>query len=154
MTRRVVDAATSVAGPLAASLGYELVLVQHSRAGGESFLRCFIDKPGGATLDDCRTLTQALKPRLDAGELVPQPYTLVVSSPGLDRPLVRPADYQRFKGRMAEISCAAPVAGRRRWVGRLEGLVDGDRIHLAAAGGGDVEIPLDRVTRARLVIEW
>lgn len=154
MARRVEDAVTSVAEPLAASLGYELVLVQHARDRGEWFLRCFIDRPGGVTLDDCQAFSEALKSELDARGLVPEPYTLEVASPGLDRPLVRPADYERFRGRRAELVCYSPVAGRRRWVGRLAGL-DGDRVRLVPDGTQEeVPLPLSKVARARLVVEW
>ena len=134
--------------PAVSGLGYELVDVQQSSGGG--LLRLFIDKPEGITVEDCATVSRHLS-RILAVEGIDY-ERLEVSSPGLDRPLRKGADFARFAGQKAEMRMRTPDAsGRRRFVGVLRGM-----------SGGLVEIELDGRTvaleladmeRARLVPE-
>jgi ribosome maturation factor RimP len=138
----------NVVEPAVAGLGYELVDVQASNGG--RMLRLFIDKPGGITVDDCAAVSRHLT-RVLAVEGIDY-ERLEVSSPGLDRPLRKGADFARFAGQRAEVRMRSPDAsGRRRFVGVLRG-----------ASGGGVELELDGQTvvlelagieRARLVPE-
>jgi ribosome maturation factor RimP len=138
----------NVVEPAVSGLGYELVDVQQSSGGG--LLRLFIDKPGGITVEDCATVSRHLS-RVLAVEGIDY-ERLEVSSPGLDRPLRKGADFARFAGQRAEMRMRTPDAlGRRRFVGVLRGM-----------SGGLVEIELDGRTvaleladmeRARLVPE-
>ncbi len=120
--------------PAVSGLGYELVDVQQSSGGG--LLRLFIDKPGGITVEDCATVSRHLS-RVLAVEGIDY-ERLEVSSPGLDRPLRKGADFARFAGQRAEMRMRTPDAsGRRRFVGILRGM-----------SGGLVEIELDGRTVA------
>ena len=134
--------------PAVTGLGFELVDVQASSGG--RMLRLFIDKPGGITVDDCATVSRHLT-RVLAVEGIDY-ERLEVSSPGLDRPLRKGADFARFAGHKAEVRMRTPDAsGRRRYVGVLRGAEAG-RVEIELEGQM-VALELDNVERARLVPE-
>jgi ribosome maturation factor RimP len=125
-------------------LGYELVDLESSRSG---LLRIFIDSPSGISVDDCARVSNHLT-RAFAVEGIDY-ERLEVSSPGLDRPLKRLADFQRFAGREASVKLKLPRDGRRRFEGRLVG-VEGGRIVLEVEGSRQ-ELAFEDIDRARLV---
>ena len=125
-------------------LGYELVDFEHS---GRGVLRVFIDKPGGISVDDCQTVSNQLT-RLFPVENIDY-ERLEVSSPGLDRPLKKEADFVRFAGEKAQLKLRMPLAGRKNFVGVIGGLSDG--ILQLDVDGSLVEIELSNVDKARLV---
>jgi ribosome maturation factor RimP len=131
--------------PVAAGMGYELVDVQASNGG--RMLRLFIDKPGGIGVEDCAAVSRQLS-RVFEVEGVDYDR-LEVSSPGLDRPLRKAADFERFAGQKAELRMRAPdPSGRRKFVGVLRGLEAGSvKLELE---GQTVALGLDGIDRARL----
>ena len=134
--------------PVVSGMGYELVDVQASNGG--RMLRLFIDKPGGITLEDCAAVSRHLT-RVLAVEGIDY-ERLEVSSPGLDRPLRKGADFARFAGHKAEVRMRTPDAsGRRKFVGVLRG-ADGGRVQIEL-DGQTVGLALGDVERARLVPE-
>lgn len=134
--------------PAVTGLGFELVDVQASNGG--RMLRLFIDKPDGITVEDCATVSRHLT-RVLAVEGIDY-ERLEVSSPGLDRPLRKGADFARFAGRKADVRMRTPDAtGRRRFVGMLRGS-DAGRVEIEL-DGQTVALELDDVERARLVPE-
>lgn len=134
--------------PAVSGLGYELVDVQASNGG--RLLRIFIDKPGGVTLDDCAAVSRHLS-RVLAVEGVDY-ENLEISSPGLDRPLRKSADFARFAGRRAEVRVRIPDAsGRRKYVGVLRG-ADAGKVSMDL-DGQTVALDLANVERAKLVPE-
>jgi ribosome maturation factor RimP len=137
-----------VVEPALTGLGFELVDLQQSNGG--NFLRLFIDKPGGITVEDCAMVSRHLT-RVLAVEGVDY-ERLEVSSPGLDRPLRKAEDFARFAGRKAEVRMRTPDAtGRRRFVGVLRGAETG-RVEIDL-DGHTVALELDGIERARLVPE-
>jgi ribosome maturation factor RimP len=117
-------------------------------------VRLFVDAAGGVTLGDCERGSREVEGLLDVEDPIPQNYRLEVSSPGLDRPLVKPAHFERFAGSVAKVQLAAPrEGGRRKFQGVLRGLRDG-RVMLETADAGTVEIALGEIERARLVPEY
>jgi ribosome maturation factor RimP len=144
------------------ALGYELVDLERTGPRTRPTLRVRIDRPegteGGITLDDCTRVSRALESLLDEAPELAGRYVLEVSSPGVERPLVRPRDFERFAGRPVAIRGFAPLAGRaRRLEGELLGLSrDGgeERIRLRLSDGEEVEIPRDQVASAHLVFRW
>jgi ribosome maturation factor RimP len=129
-----------------AGLGYELVDAQVSNRG--RMLRIFVDRPGGVTLDDCADISRHLT-RVFAVEGIDYDR-LEVSSPGLDRPLRKAADFARFAGSKVDVRMRAPDAnGRRRFVGVLQGAEGGAAT--LEVDGQRVTLPLDGIDRARLV---
>ncbi|MBI2383090.1 MAG: ribosome maturation factor RimP [Gammaproteobacteria bacterium] len=138
--------------PVVTAMGYELVLLEYSPHKGSALVRLYIDAPGGITLGDCESVSREVEGVLDVEDPIPHNYRLEVSSPGLDRPLVKLAHFERFAGETAQIHLRVPRPGagnRRRFVGTLAG-VQGDTV-LLDTPEGRVEIGLSEIERARLV---
>ena len=149
----MVDRVAAAARPLAEAEGLELVAVEYQREAGGWVLRVYLDRPGGIGLDDCQRVSQQLGDLLDVDDLIEHAYTLEVSSPGLDRPLVSEADFARFAGRVVRLQTEAPVEGQRRFRGRLLAITGG-AVQLEVEGARRVAIPHAAIQRARLVVEW
>lgn len=149
---RIVDTVAAITAPLVEALGLELVDVEYRKEGGRWFLRVFIDKPGGITHEDCGVVSERLGRVLDEKNLIPNAYFLEVSSPGVERPLKKPADYVRFTGRKAEVVTRSPVNGRRKFTGRI--VTAGEGTVRLAVDGSEVDIPYGVIGRARLVFDW
>ena len=127
----------------------ELVHLEKKREGRGYFLRLFIDREGGVTLDDCARVSRRLSARLDVEDPIQGSYRLEVSSPGVNRPLYGERDYVRFAGHRIRLSTFAPVEGQRHLVGRLEGIVDG-AIRILLEDGRPIDVPQERIAGARL----
>ncbi len=162
---------------VARSEGLEIADVEW-KVGKQRFLRVYIDRvPAGLTNGDslageevvaesgyaaishadCERVSKQLSVILDVEELIPGPagYTLEVSSPGLDRALTTPRDFQRFAGRLAKISTAEPVGDAKFFEGRLAGFADGKvRLELKGREARVVEVPLEAIRKANLVVEF
>lgn len=137
--------------PAIESMGFEVVRVALS--GGRSpVLQVMVEHADGApmTVDDCAGLSRAISVLLDAEDPIPGQYTLEVSSPGVDRPLVTARDFVRYQGFEAKVETREPVDGRRRFKGRIAGCADG--IVKIATPEGTAELPLEDIHRAKLVI--
>jgi len=147
------DRLKSMLEPVVEALGYELVLLEFNPHGGSATLRLFIDAPGGITLGDCESVSREVEGLLDVEDPIPQNYRLEVSSPGLDRPLVKPAHYERFAGSSAKVQLVAPRDGRRKFQGVLRGL-RGENVLLETPDAGTVELALSEIERARLVPDY
>jgi ribosome maturation factor RimP len=133
--------------------GYELVEFELKRSGKNGVLRVFIDKPAGISHKDCELVSEQLGTVLDVEDLIPFSYTLEVSSPGLDRKLVKESDYTRFEGKLAKVQTRVPLQNQKTFRGRLRGL-QGGKVLLEMPKGGLMEIPLDVVHEARLEFDW
>jgi ribosome maturation factor RimP len=133
--------------------GYELVEAELKGAGKNSVLRIFIDKPAGISHHDCELVSQQVGTVLDVEDLIPFAYTLEVSSPGLDRKLVKESDYTRFNGKLARIQTRIPLNHQKVFRGHLQGVHDG-KVQLQLPQGNVLEIPLDVVHEARLEFDW
>lgn len=140
---------TQMVEPVVESLGYELVLLEYFPQRGGALLRLFIDSLGGITLKDCERVSREVSGVLDVEDPIPQGYRLEVSSPGLDRPLVKPAHFERFVGSEVAIRLAAPRAGQRRFSGRLLGYAD--RAVSVQTEQGNFSFGLDEIERAQLL---
>jgi len=148
----VQDKLQALIEPLVESMGYELVLLEFSPHKGSAMVRLFIDAPAGITLGDCEKVSREVEGVLDVEDPIPQNYRLEVSSPGLDRPLVKAAHYERFAGQVAKVQLMAPKAGRRKFQGVLKGLKDGQVVLDTAEG--TVVLKMDEIERARLVPDY
>ncbi|PYX17172.1 MAG: ribosome maturation factor [Acidobacteria bacterium] len=158
-----VDRVREIAERVGASTGLEIVEVELRGGGKARMLRIFIDKSGGVTHEDCANLSREVGTILDVEDVIPGgSYLLEVSSPGLDRKLSRPADYERFTGSRVKVMTRQPVNGSRHFEGRLESFQQGRlTIEMNAArkkprpGGGSqkLEIELANVEKANLVPE-
>jgi ribosome maturation factor RimP len=121
-----IDQVREVVERVAVSGGLEVVEVELKGSGKARMLRIFIDKPGGVTHEDCANLSREVGTILDVEDIVPgDSYVLEISSPGLDRKLVRSADYERFTGSRVKLTTRNPVNGSRHFEGRLETFQNG-----------------------------
>lgn len=142
----------ALAQPVVDGLGMELVDVAFVTEHGRRVLRVTIDKPGGVTVDDCGDVSRELGTILDVEDPIPQRYTLEVSSPGLDRPLLSEKDFIRFTGKKARIKTREAVEGRKNFKATIEA-VEGGRVKVTDFDGKVFEIPLSNIDRARLEVE-
>ena len=147
---RIEEIARRVAEPE----GMEVVEVEVKGGGAHRFVRISIDKPEGVTHGDCELVSQQVGTILDVEDVVPGGrYTLEVSSPGVERKLLKPQDYQRFQGKKAKVTLRERVDGRRNWEGTLAGMEDGV-IRLDVDRGEPVCFPFEMVEKANLKFEW
>ena len=138
---------------VAGSEGLSLVDVELKGGRSNALLRVYIDKPGGVTHGDCELVSEQLSAILDVEDPFPSTYTLEVSSPGLDRKLVRASDYQHFAGRRARLVLREAPTENKVLEGRLVGFEDG-RVRLDADRTGLVEVALENISKARLIVEF
>jgi ribosome maturation factor RimP len=156
----IVSQVRSIANRVAASYGLEVFDVSFRREGPGMVLRVQIDRPGPAataeesvSVADCASVSRDLSAILDVDDVVAAAYTLEVSSPGLDRPLTRPDDYERFAGRFAKLVLREPVDGQKYFKGRLGG-VDGGHVLIDGEDRRTHRVPLDIIARANLEVEF
>jgi ribosome maturation factor RimP len=134
--------------------GIEPVEVQLVGSGSQRVLRIFIDKPAGVTHSDCEMISDYVGTVLDVEDVIPGGrYTLEVSSPGLERPLKRPKDYERYIGRRVKVVLREPLEGSKVFEGELSSFAGG-MVELRRAAGGPVSFPFEQVARAHLKFEW
>ncbi len=157
ITETGVDARIAhIVEPVIEGLGYRLVRVRLSAMNGAT-LQIMAERPDGSmTVEDCETVSRDVSPALDVEDPVDRAYNLEVSSPGIDRPLVRRSDFERWAGHDAKIELARMLDGRKRFRGRLAG-VDGDHVAIDVPrdGGGEptrVLLPIADLGEARLVL--
>ena len=145
---------TALVEPVIAQDGYELVAVELGGGGGRQTLRVFIDRPGGITVDHCSDVSRTIDALLEVEDPIAGAYELEVSSPGLDRPLVKPADFERFKGKRARVKTYAPLAEygpRKVFDGKLAGYADG-KVEVEV-DGAVMKVPHQSIAKAHLVFE-
>ncbi|MDU8924414.1 ribosome maturation factor RimP [Pasteurellaceae bacterium LIM206] len=130
-------------------LGCELWGIECQRAGRFMTVRLFIDKEGGVTVDDCADVSRQVSAVLDVEDPIAEKYNLEVSSPGLDRPLFTPAQFERFIGQNISVHLRIPVSDRRKWQGKLE-KIEGDMLTLSVDGQPQVFI-FGNVQKANIV---
>ncbi|HVG52465.1 MAG TPA: ribosome maturation factor RimP [Xanthobacteraceae bacterium] len=142
----------SIAAPVLEGLGYRLVRVRVSGADGCT-VQIMAERPDGTMLiEDCEAASRALSPVLDVADPVPSAYRLEMSSPGIDRPLVRRTDFERNSGHVMKVEMAVPVGGRKRFRGVLAGVSGDDAILRAEDSGEETALPMHDMTEARLVL--
>ncbi|HKS75990.1 MAG TPA: ribosome maturation factor RimP [Terriglobales bacterium] len=160
-----IDRVREITERVAASSGLEVVEVELRGGGKARMLRIVIDKPNGVTHEDCSNLSREVGTILDVADVIPGgSYTLEVSSPGLDRKLLKPADYERFSGSRVKLTTRQPVDGNRHFEGRLESFRDGrltldisaSRKKSNAAEGAPQKLDIEfaNVEKANLVPEF
>ena len=152
MSDALAQTAWELGEPLCMAEMLELVHVECQREAQGRVLRLYIDKPGGVTLDDCTRVSRQMGDLLDVHVDTEEKYHLEVSSPGLERPVSKAADFKRFAGRRIELRVSPKVAGRKKVKGVLDGISESDVVTVTTEDGS-IEIPRERITRARLSID-
>ncbi|MDI9475929.1 MAG: ribosome maturation factor RimP [Natronincolaceae bacterium] len=150
---RVEEIAEKLAIPIMEKEKIELVDIEYKKEGADWYLRLYIDKPGGITLDDCQKVSEQLGKELDREDPIKGNYFLQVSSPGLDRPLKKERDFVRCKGKMVEVKLYKALNGNKVIEGELIGL-ENNIIKLNVANVGLVELPKEKVALTRLAIKF
>jgi ribosome maturation factor RimP len=163
VSTQLIDRIRAIAERVAGSYGLEIFDVQFRRESQGWMLRIFLDVPSSdevpaapeasVSIQDCERVSREVSAILDVEETIAHHYTLEVSSPGLDRPLRGAHDYRRFTGRLAKIVVAEAVDNQKHFAGRLQGLAE-DTVVIETAPGKRHSIPLSRITRARLDVEF
>jgi ribosome maturation factor RimP len=146
----------AIAEPVLAGLGYRLVRVRISGLAGCTVQIMAERADGSMTIDDCEAVSRALSPVLDVADPIADAYRLEISSPGIDRPLVRRSDFERYAGHEIKVEMATPIEGRRRFRGMLLG-AQGEaaqirRADVAAGEAAEVLLPMREMAEARLVL--
>lgn len=147
-SRELVRRAWAELEPHLIEQGFELVELEFAQQGGRGVLRLFVDRSGGVTIDDCVAVSQLLGPVLDAAEFISDSFVLEVSSPGIDRPVRKPEDFQRFAGEKVVMKSQLPVNGRKKFKGVLLGVKD-DAVRVVC-DGQEYAIAIENVQRANL----
>lgn len=152
MTSGVESDIARLVAPTLDAMGYDVVRVKILR-GGRSTLQIMAERSDGAgtTVDDCAAISRAVSAVLDVEDPMPGAYELEISTPGIDRPLVRLGDFERFAGYQAKIQTRRPIEGRRRFRGRLLGVSEGG-VRIALGDEEEADIPLDNIDAAKLVL--
>ena len=154
MTGTVESRVEAIAERVGRGAGLEIVEVEMKGSGPNRVLRIYIDKPGGVTHGDCERVSVELGTILDVEDVVPGgSYRLEVSSPGLERKLRKPADYERFQWQKARVVLREPVDNSRHWEGRLAGLDQG-LVALEVAPGRTLRFAFEQIEKAKLKFEW
>ena len=143
---------TQLFEPVVESMGYELVGVEYVGGGGYGTLRVYIDRDDGVSLDDCAAISHQISGMLDVEEPIKQAYDLEISSPGIDRPLFKLADFERFAGHTVKIKLAAGLQGRKNFKGELQGVADPQMITVMV-DGERFDLPFADIARANLIGE-
>jgi ribosome maturation factor RimP len=141
-----------IAQRVARSEGIEIVEVEVKGGGKYQLVRISIDKPAGVSHADCEFISQQVGTILDVEDVVPGHYTLEVSSPGVERKLLKPGDYERFRGKKAKVTLREPLENQVYWEGVLGGC-DGAIVSLEA-NGRQLHFPFEQVKKAHLKFEW
>lgn len=154
MRKESIEAKVTRPGEIiAAELGLELVGVEYKKEGADWVLRCFIDSPAGVGIDDCQRYSEAFEKILDRDDPIPGGYLLEVSSPGVERPLRKEADFKRFTGQIIELKLRRAVDGRKSFRGELLGFNELEQSIKMDTGDAIREFPLQEMTRANLSVD-
>lgn len=144
--------AEEIASPLAAELGLALVDVEFLKEGPNYYLRIYIDKDGGVAIDDCEALSRAVEAELDARDAIEPAYILEVSSPGLDRPIKKDKDFERYSGRLVEIKLYKPVDGVKELSAELVGLDTEGFVIVKDEAGEELSFKRSDIASIRLAV--
>lgn len=151
--RGIIRQFEALAAPIVEEEGLELWAADLRQESGRWILRLMLEREGGASLDDLTRVHRQLSDLLDVHDIVPWRYTLEVSSPGVNRPLLRPDHYRRYLGKRVRIQTKDAQGGRRMFLGILE-QVENDRVCICDSDVGEVWIPLDNVRKAATEYEF
>jgi len=121
---KIEELTRNLVAPAIEKNNFELVDVEYKKEGNNWYLRVYIDKNGGVSLDDCQIISEYLSEKLDEVDPIENSYILEVSSPGIDRPLKTQRDFDKFKGSLVEVSLYQPIDKKKKYEGELVGLIN------------------------------
>ena len=150
--RKIEEVVEELAVPIIKENKCELVDIEYVKEGPNWYLRLYIDKQGGVTVEDCQRVSETLSDVLDEVDPIEHSYILEVSSPGVERPLKSQRDYDYFRGREVEIKLYSPVDGKKEFTGVLEGLENG--VVTVSTPEGKLQFQKDKIASARLAFKF
>jgi len=150
---KVVQTVEKIVAPIIESLGLELVEVEYVKEGPSWYLRLYIDKPGGITIDDCQLVNDSVSDAIDEADPIQGAYIFEVSSPGLDRPLKTDRDFEKYKGELVEVSLYKAEKGAAKHEGNLVGREAG-KVIIVNAQGETLEFDGAIVSTVKRVIQF
>ena len=153
MKKSIEAAIEELVSPIVDDKGFEIVDIEYVKEAGEYYLRVFLDKEGGISLNDCEAVSRELSEILDVKDPIKDNYFLEVSSPGLDRPLKKDKDFVRYQGRDVEIKLYKPLNGSKQFEGELVGLNE-DKNIVVMIDDNEVEFNKKDVALVRLAIKF
>lgn len=151
--KRVVDIVEELLISFLEKKNLELVDTEFVKEGQHRYLRVYLDKEGGLSLDDCQQVSEFLSKKLDEIDPIKESYFLEVSSPGIDRPLKRDKDFEKYKGELVEVRLYHPINGQKIFEGKLLGLED-NKIVIDRETKGLISIPRDKIALVKLLINF
>ncbi len=151
--QKITDIVAELAQPVVELADCELVDVVYEKEGSDWFLRVYIDKPGGVTLDDCEKISRPLNEILDEKDPIPQAYYLEVSSPGLERQLKKPRDFERALGNLVEIKLYKAVDNRKRYEGELISY-DGNVLAIKTENNEILEFKVEQIAKVKTIVKF
>lgn len=150
MSKAITSAVDKLVRSMLDDNGFELVDIEYVKEGSNRFLRIIIDKPGGIDIEDCSAVSEFVSGKLDETDPIPDSYFLEVTSPGAERPLKKPEDFEKALGSNVFITTYEPVEGRKEFEGVLELYEDGQLV--VREGKKKFAIPNGKVASARLAV--
>lgn len=151
-SKKVEELVTEIALPIVEKHNFELVDVEFLKEGANWYLRIYIDKPGGISIDDCQLISYALEPEIDKKDPIKQGYIFEVSSPGLNRQLKKEKDFERYKGQDVEVQVFKPVNKQKIFVGELLGLMD-NKVEIKTPEGEVLSFERDKISSVKRFIK-
>ncbi len=151
-SEKLLQEVRQVVEPILQSQGLELAALEYQREAQGWVLRIYLDREGGITLDDCAEVSGEVGTVLEVKDLIPNPYVLEVSSPGLTRLLQKPEDFNKYRNRLVKIKLYKPLEGQKNFKGTLLGL-EGEKVRLEVEHRV-YELPLQEIAKANLEIEF
>ena len=153
MRKSIEATIEEIVQPIVDAKNFEIVDIEYVKEAGEYYLRVYLDKEGGISLSDCEVVSRELSEILDKKDPIKDNYFLEVSSPGLDRPLKKDKDFERYKGRDVEIKLYNPMNGSKQFKGELVGLTEDNNIKVII-DGEEVDFTRKEVALIRLAIKF
>lgn len=150
--RKVEDIVFELAKPIIDRNNFELVEIEYKKEGSDWYLRVYIDKEGGITIEDCESVSRELSDMLDEADPVEQSYIFEVSSPGIDRPLKTDRDFEKNNGKPVEVKLFSPLNGRKSYEGILKGH-NKEEVEIEADGKA-IQIEKSSIALIRPIIEF
>lgn len=149
--KRVTDIVRELVLPIIDNSALELVDIEFVKEGQNWFLRVYIDKEDGITIDDCQMVSESLSEKLDEVDPISQNYYLEVSSPGIDRPLKTDKDFEKYKGRLVEVHLYQPMEGKKVMEGEL---IERTQANVTIKNEADnqINIPRDKISKVKLSV--
>ena len=149
---KITDAVTALAKNVVEAQGCSLWDVEYVKEAGTYYLRVFIDKEGGVSIDDCEAISRVLDPILDEADPIPDSYVFEVGSAGAERELKRPSDFEQFMGSEIEVKTYRPINGRKAFVGRLASYDNGTVT--VTVGNENISLSPQNVARVKLHVSF